>query len=154
QHDFIVVALTPGKDKAGTKYVINGEFKITAPAADASGPASTFRRTLYIGTNADPMAALPETRQNSPSLRFLRGIAKVNHLPTNNQPDERLCASILGKAFSCRIDARPYTGRDGSARTSMDFGRNVTAVGVIPAKLDREIATPAATGHPAANGST
>jgi hypothetical protein len=152
-HDFIVSSLTPGTDKNGL-YVINGEFKITAPASEAQGPAANFKRTLYVGSKKDPMAALPETRLNSPSLRFLKNIAKANHLPTNDQSDAKLCAGILAKPFSCRIEERKYKDALGQDRTARDFGRNVVPVGTIPARLDRDGTGSLAAFTPPGNGST
>ena len=151
QFDFVVKSLTPTESKPsansdGGIYCIEGEFGVLAPA----GFTFPYRRTLYIGTKKDKMAQLPETRLNSPGLRFLRNIAKANHLPTNDQSDAQLCTSLMGKAFGCRIEARPYT-QNGVEKKGTDFGRNVTPAGMIPAKLDSVGA--AATAPAGTNGS-
>ena len=149
QYDWLVVALNPGKDRE--KYAILAEFKILAPASAATGPGSTFKRTLYVGTNKDPLAQLPETRLQSGTLRFLKQIAAANKLSTGDQADAQLCHSLLGQAFGCRINERKYVDRTGQDRIGADFGRNVTPVNTLPAKLDIEAATLAS--PPVANGS-
>lgn len=132
QYDFLVGKLEPQLDKNGL-YVIAGEFPVLAPA----GFQHPYKRVLYVGTKKDNLARLPDTRLNSPGLRFLKNIAKVNELPTNDQSDAALCASINGKPFGCRIEETTYKDANGNEKKGSDFGNNVTKVGLIPAKLDR-----------------
>lgn len=135
QYDFLIKALVPKIGDNGL-YCVEGEFTIEEPKG-----FSAYRRTLWIGSKKDPMAKLPETRLNSPGLRFLKNIAKVNNLPTNDQSDAALCAAITGRGFGCRIEkGNEYTAKDGTKKFGTDFGRNVTPKGMIPAKLDRATA--------------
>lgn len=139
QYDFLVGKLEP-TIAANGMYAIVGEFPVQAP----TGFNFPFRRTLYIGTQKDKLAALPETRLNSPGLRFLKNIAKANNIPTNDQSDAALCQAIVGRAFGNRVvTGKPYTGKDGKQRTGLEFGRNVTPAGLIPAKVDNEQAVSA-----------
>jgi len=143
QYDFVVSRLEPTSDRNGL-YCIVGEFAIQAPA----GFQFPFKRTLYVGTHKDKLADLPETCLQSPGLNFLRKIAKVNHIPTNDQPDAQLCQALIGRAFGCRLEeGKPYTAKDGTTRVGLEFGRNVTPAGTIPARLDEVAATPASNGH-------
>ncbi len=146
QYDWVVGKLEPKVGDNGL-YCIEGEFPVQAPA----GFAFPYRRTLWIGTKKDPFAKLPETRLNSPGLRFLKNIAKVNNIPTHDQSDAALCAALRGRGFGCRIEANTYTGKDGKEKKGTDFGRNVTPIGMIPARLDKQTATLSA---PAAAAST
>lgn len=148
QYDWLVNKLEAGLSDKGL-YVIHGEFTATAPA----GFGTPFKRTLYIGSNKDPLAELPDTRKNNSTLRFLKNIAKVNSLPTNNMSDQAMCTSILGKAFGCRLEERKYKNAAGEERTGTDFGRNVTPAGMLPAKLDKpQVTEGAATANGHANG--
>lgn len=146
QRDLMVGKLTPNFDKNGL-YVIEGEYPIIAPDPNPQFP---YKRTLYIGTKKDPQAKLPDTRKNSPGLRFLKAIAEVNELPSGDMSDAALCASITGKSFGCRIEETEYTDNQGNKKKGSDFGRNVTKVGVIPARLDRQPASGAVGGNGAA----
>ena len=127
QYDFIVKALTPGIHPKGY-YVINGEFDVAAPVG-----FPTYKRALFVGTKKDFLARDPQTRLNSPGLRFLLKIAKANNLSTNPQPDAALCASLIGKGFGNHIEETKYTKDDGTEAKGSDFGRNVTPIGVVPA---------------------
>jgi hypothetical protein len=140
QYDLKVVELKPETAPNGL-YAITGEYE---GSTEGLGAPLKYTRTLYVGTKKDPMAALPETRLNSPALRFFKKIAQVNKVATNDQSDAALCKAITGKFFGCRIEATEYTGRDGQQKKGSEFGRNVTAKGQIPAKLDRVSATPKA----------
>lgn len=133
QYDFLVGKLEPQFDKNGL-YCIAGEFPVTAP----TGFQHPYKRTLYVGTKKDPQAKLPETRLNSPGLRFLKNIAKANNIPTNDQSDAALCASINGRAFGCRVEETTYKDANGQDKKGSDFGRNVTPAGMIPARLDKQ----------------
>jgi hypothetical protein len=152
QFDFTVLGITPTTDKSGL-YVLVLDLKAQAPAAIANlpGKASQFQRTLYVGTHKDKMAELPETRLNNSALRFLKQIAEANKLPCNNQSDAQMVAQLLGKQFGVAlVEGKPYQDKttplnpDGSKNMkpgSLEFGRTVTPVGVIPAKLEREAAS-------------
>jgi len=141
QYDFLVGKLEPTLDKNGL-YCIAGEFPVLAP----TGFQQPYKRTLYVGTHKDKLAKLPETRLNSPGLRFLKNIAKANDLPTNDQSDAALCAQITGRAFGCRVEETEYES-NGVKKKGSDFGRNVTPAGAIPAKLDKVAAAPMSNGH-------
>lgn len=145
QYDFVVGALTPIIAENGM-YAIEGEFPVKNP----QGFQFPFRRTLYVGTKKDPMAALPETRLKSPALRFLRTIAEVNKVSTNDQSDEALCTAIKDRAFGCAIvPGKPYTAKDGTVKTGLEFGRNVTPEGRIPARVHSQplVTTALPNGH-------
>lgn len=131
QYDLLVGKLTPKLGENNGIYCIEGEFPVQAPA----GFAFPYRRTLWIGSKKDKLAELPETRLNSPGLRFLKQIAKANNIPTNDQSDAALCAALLGRAFGVPIEATEYTAQDGTKKKGTDFGRNVTPAGMIPARL-------------------
>jgi hypothetical protein len=163
QYDFTVGKLEPSLDKSGM-YCIVGEFPITAPASAAAGPGATYKRTLYVGTKKDKLASQPETRLNSPGLRFLKQIAVAAQVPVIDQSDAALCTSITGKAFGCRIEETSYADPKGTIDSTTgavrqvkgsDFGRNVTPAGIIPARLDREAAGVSAVAQPpVGNGAT
>jgi hypothetical protein len=129
----VVGKLEPKVGENNGIYCIEGEFPVVAPA----GVQFPYRRTLWIGTKADPFAKLPETRLKSPGLRFLKAIAEANKLPSNDQSDQALCAAITGRTFGCRIIKTSYV-KDGVTKNGTDFGRKVTPAGVIPAKWDDE----------------
>lgn len=155
QYDFGVVQIVPGTDKGGL-YTLTITLRALAPAAIANlpGKAAEFQRTLYVGTHKDKMAELPETRLNNSALRFLKQIAEANKLPVNAQTDQQLTQSLLGKQFGCAlVEGKPYQDKttplnpDGSKNMKpggLEFGRTVTPVGVIPAKLEREATASAA----------
>lgn len=159
QYDFSVLAITPGTDKSGL-YTLTCELKTIAPSAIANlpGKAGVFKRTLYVGTHKDKMAELPETRLQSSAYRFLKGIAEANKLPANDQSDAAFVASLLGKQFGVAlVEGKPYQDKnkplndDGTKNMKaggLEFGRTITPVGVIPAKLEREASS--ATSAPAA----
>lgn len=148
QYDLIVTKLEPKLDDNGLVY-IDSEFTITAPASIANAKVgNTFRPRLYIGTKDDALAKLPETRLNSSGFRVLKGIARVTQVPCNDQPVAQLCAGVLNKAFSNRIET-VKSKKDG--KEYCNFGRNPTPIGVLPAKLDSEGAA-VATAAPLANG--
>ena len=152
QFDFTVATLVPSTDKSGL-YVITIGLAANAPASIANLPnkGNVFTRTLYIGTHKDKLAELPDTRLNSPGLRFLKQIAEANKLPTNAQSDAQMCAQLLGRQFGVAlVDGKPYqdpkdpTNPDGTKKMKpggLEFGRTVTPAGLIPAKLEREAAT-------------
>lgn len=146
QYDFSVASLTPGTDKNGL-YTATIELATLAPASIAAlpGKAGVFKRTLYLGTHKDKMAELPETRLNSPGYRFLVAIAKANNLPVSAQSDAQMFAQLQGKRFGCAlIEGKPYE-KDGVKKAGgLEFGKTVTPIGVIPAKLAREAAASAA----------
>lgn len=127
QYDFRVKALTPAIANNGL-YVINGEFEVAAPAG-----FPVCKRTLYIGSKKDPMAKDPQTRLNSPGLRFLLQIAKANKLATNPQTDAQLCATLIGTGFGNHLVKREYQANDGTTRKTSEFGNNVTPIGIVPA---------------------
>lgn len=139
QYDITIMKLEPALDQ-NKLYIINGEYQIAALGAPTTGPATTYRRTMYVGTKKDKLAQQPDTRLNSPGLRFFTAIMEANGMPKQAQTDAAMCQSLLGKRFGCRIAETKYT-KDGQEKTGSDFGRNVTPVGKIPAKLDREAAT-------------
>ena len=151
QYDWLVKSLTPMEAPNGL-YAIKGEFQATAPAG-----YGTFVRTLYVGTHKDKFAELPETRLQNSSLRFLRNIAKVNGISTNDQSDAALCAAITNRTFGCAlVDGKPYTDKNGKERTGLEFGRNVTPAGQMPARIFTQSAgatavptPPVANGHDA-----
>ncbi len=145
QYDFRVVELKPETAPNGL-YAITGEYE---GSTEGLAAPLKYTRTLYVGTKKDPMAALPETRLNSPALRFFKKIAQVNKVATNDQSDAALCKAITGKFFGCRIEQNEFASKtktDENGRPAMlkgsEFGRNVTRKGEIPAKLDRVAATP------------
>ena len=152
QFDFGVFALTPGVDKNGL-YTATIELKTIAPASIAAlpGKVGIFKRTLYLGTHKDKMAELPDTRLNSPGYRFLVSIAKANNLPVTAQSDAAMFVQLLGKQFGVALvqgddyDDPKNPGK--KKKGGLEFGRTVTPVGVIPAKLEREAS--AATAAPA-----
>lgn len=147
QYDLIVTKLEPKLDDNGLVY-IESEFTITAPASIANAKVgNTFRPRLYIGTTADKLAKLPETRLNSSGFRTLKGIARVTQVPCNDQPVAQLCAAVLNKAFSNRIETSK-SKKDG--KEYCNFGRNPTPLGTVTAKLDSEGAQ--VTTAPLANG--
>lgn len=155
QYDLVVTKLEPQLDDNGLVY-INSEFTITAPASIANAKVgNTFRPRLYIGSKKDPLAKLPETRINAPGLSFLKGVARVAQVPCNDQPVAQLCAALLGKPFSNRIETKAVKNKEtGETKEYCNFGRNPTPVGVVPAKLDSEGAAASATmPAAAANGS-
>jgi len=143
QFDLTVKTLSPLTAENGM-YAIKGEFTIDAPT---TSHVKTYTRTLYVGTKKDNMAQLPETRLNSPGLRFLKAVAAANKVSTNDQSDAALCKAITGKKFGCRIEETSYTDRNGNEKKGSDFGRNVTPVGTVPARLDREAAQPRVNGQ-------
>lgn len=157
QYDFRVMKLEIAQSNKGL-FVVNGDFKIEGPASAASGPGSTYKRTLYIGKNDDMLAEKPETLLNSGGLRFLKAIAVANKIPTNDQSIVALCNALLGKTFGCAIvDGKPYASKtevnaDGTAKmiTNPEFGRNVTPAGTIPARIYREGANGASASQAAA----
>lgn len=137
-------------------YVIEVDVKFLAPQEAVSDtPAGGAKRTLYIGTRKDPMAEHPETRLNSPGLRWLKLAAKACDVPVNDQTDGALCAALLNKQITCRIDETTYDKKadDGTVTKAKgwDFGRTPMKVGSMPAKLDKsttvgaQVATAAAT---------
>ncbi len=141
QYDWLVKSLTPKVDDDGC-YYIEGEFSIALPAELRTTPA--WRRSLYVGTKRqskdgrapDPMAKLPETRLNSPGIRFLKLIAKASGTPINDQADSTLCGALIGKGFGCPVvEGKPYkdkaTGEEKAG--GVEFGRNVTPAGTVPA---------------------
>jgi hypothetical protein len=145
QYDFAIQALTPGQDKNG-KCIVVIDAKCLAPGdiAVLPGKAGVFARTLYFGTNKDPKFTLPETAKNCPALKFLKQIAEINKVPVNDQSPGALCAAISGKTFSVRLDhGDDY--KDEKTQTmkkgGLEFGRTVTPVGTIPARLDRVAAS-------------
>jgi hypothetical protein len=149
QYDFSVVQIVPGVNKDGL-YTLTITLRALAPAAIANlpGKAAEFQRTLFVGTHKDKMAELPDTRLNNSALRFLKQIAEANKLPLNAQTDQQLCAALLGKQFGAAlVEGKPYQDKttplnpDGTKNMKpggLEFGRTVTPVGVIPAKLERE----------------
>ena len=139
QYDWVVKALNPITAPNGM-YACEAEVEATAPA-EAAG--ATFRRTLYIGTGKDLMADLPDTVLNSSTIRFLKGIAKVNNIPVVAQNDKKFWGALIGKSFGCAlVKGKPYIGRDGNQRTGLEFGRNVTAKGALKARLFTDETTP------------
>jgi hypothetical protein len=160
QYNFVFEELKPtmAKTKAGVKcYAIEVKVKFTGPPEVAQGPGSTYTRTMYVGGVKDPLAAQPDTRINNATLRWLKMAAKAAQVPCAvDQTDAALCASLLGKQISCRIDAHEYED-NGTKKTGYDFGRNPVPVGAVPAKLDGKkgsagseaVATAAAGGAPA-----
>lgn len=158
QYDWKVEQLTPGKDKNGL-FTITVETRALAPASIANlpGKASLFTRTLYVGNHKDKMAEQPDTALNNGADRFLKAIAEALKLPCNGQSRQQMCQQLLGKQFGCRIDeGKPYKDAQGKEKPGgLEFGRNITPVGVIPAKLDREgAAMSAVTAAAAPAGST
>lgn len=144
QYDFTVLGLTPELDKNGL-YTIKIEAKCDAPAEIATlpGKAGVFVRSLYVGTKKDHLAEQPDTRLNSPGLRFLKAIAEANKLPCNGQADAAMCSQLLGKRFGIALVETEYE-KDGKKNKGIDFGRTVTPAGTIPAKLNRTAAGAAA----------
>jgi hypothetical protein len=136
-YDLVVTKLEPSMDDNGLIYIA-GEFGITAPADMAKGPGSSHRERFYIGSKKDPQAKLPETRLNSPGFSRLKGLARVCDIPTNDQPVAALCAALIGKSFTNRIETVKVKAKDGSGaeREFCNFGRNPVKLGTVPARLD------------------
>lgn len=125
------------------------ELKITAPAEIASMPVgSTYRERFIIGTKKDPLAKLPETRLQSMNLGRLKTILRICQCPTGDMPVAQIAASLLGKAFSNRIETSK-SKKDGKEYTNL--GRNPSPLGILPAKLD-SVAASAVVTAPLANG--
>jgi hypothetical protein len=152
QYDLTVTKLEPQLDDNGLVF-INSEFTIIGPASIANAKVgNTFRPRLYIGTKKDQLAKLPETRINSPGLAVLKGIGRVAQVPCNDQPVAQLCTALLGKSFSNRIETKKVKHKEtGEEKEYCNFGRNPTPIGIVPARLDSEAATPVAAA-PVANG--
>jgi hypothetical protein len=145
QYDLVVTKLEPQLDDNGLVFIAS-EFTITAPASIANAKVgNTFRPRLYVGSKKDPLAKLPETRINAPGLSVLKGIARVTQTPCNDQAVASLCTALIGKAASNRIETKKVKNKDtGEEKEYCNLGRNWTPVGVVPAKLDTEGATPVA----------
>lgn len=144
QYDLLITRLEPKIDDNGMVF-IDTEFTITAPASIASAKVgNTFRPRLYVGTKKDKLAQQPETRLNSPGLSALKGIARVCQVPNNDQPAAQLCAALLSKQFSNRIETKKVTKKNAEGveetKEYCNFGRNPSPLGTIPARLDSEAA--------------
>jgi hypothetical protein len=141
QYDLLVTKLEPKMDDNGLVY-IESEFTITGPESIASAKVgNTFRPRLYVGSKKDPQAKLPETRLNAPAFSTLKGIARVTQVPCGDQSIAALCAAVLNKGFSNRIESKKTKDKlTGEDREYCNFGRNPTPLGVITAKLDSEAA--------------
>lgn len=154
QYDLLVSKLNPKEDDNGLVY-LESEFTITAPASIANAKVgNTFRPRLYIGSKKDPKAKLPETLLNAPGLSLLKGIARVTQVPCGDQAIGALCAALLNKGFSNRIESKKSKDKvTGEEKEYCNFGRNPSPLGVIPAKLDSEgaaVPTTAQNGNAAA----
>ena len=117
QYDFNVKSLTPAIHDNGL-YVINGEFDVIAPVG-----FPMYKRVLFIGSKKDPLAKDPQTRLNSPGLRFLKKIGNVTKVSMNAQTDAQLCAALVGKGFGNHIEESSYVKKDGSQGKGSDSER-------------------------------
>lgn len=126
------------------------EAEITSHAADTQGARPFTRKwNLFIGTNADPQAQLPETRLNSSGYSLLKGWAEAVGVPANKQPNATLCAALTGKQWTQKLGLGSKSKKTGKQYT--EFRGKAVKVGTVPAKLDSDAARPAVA-TPAPNG--
>jgi len=128
----------------------NGLYTIVATirshAKDTAGELPFERDwNFFIGNNktGDPRALLPETRQKSFGYSRLKAIAEKCDVPTNPQPDEKLCASLVGKSWTQRIDIDTLTDEQKAKGEHAwpELGRTPVKLGTIPARIDGAPAT-------------
>lgn len=115
-------------DQNGLLFV-KGELDVLAPE-NAKG--RKHFENLYIGTHADPLAALPDTRKNAPGDRTLVLVAKFTDVPANAQNPAAFHAALLHKPFTARI-ALGKKNKDGKQYTNI---QRVVKLGAIPAAID------------------
>jgi hypothetical protein len=126
-YDLFITKIEPRTEPKKGRYVIQVGLKILAPAEVASSPLNTFNPTFFIGTEEDLFATQPETRKKSMGYSGLKKIAAACGVPANDQTDAALCAALLNKSFTCRIETKGEY---------CNLGRNPVKLGAIPAKLD------------------
>jgi hypothetical protein len=123
-YDCFITKIEPRTEAKKGRYVIQMSLKLTAPD---NAPVPFFNPTFFIGTEEDLFATQPETRKKSVGYSNLKKIAAACGVPANAQTDAALCAALLNKSFTCRIETKgDYT----------NLGRNPVKLGSIPAKLD------------------
>lgn len=133
-YNHTILKLEPGMGDDGVVY-IQGSFKSHASETPGQVPID-YQQRFYVGTQKDPQAKQPETRLNSIGLSQLKGIARVCDVPTQDQPTAQLCASLVGKQFTNRIEERKYKDKQGNEKSAINFGRNPVKLGLVPARLD------------------
>lgn len=137
-YDHTFLKFTPGFHKNGLYHII---ATIRSHAKDTPGELPFERDWLFfIGShkNNDPRAELPETRIKSFGYSRLKAIAEKCDVPTNPQPDAKLCASLVGKSWTQRIELDVLSDADKAAgkRAFPELGRNPVKLGLVPARID------------------
>jgi hypothetical protein len=155
-YDHTFLKLAPIFHKNGLYTIV---ATIRSHAKDTPGELPFERDWLFfIGSNktGDPRAELPETRIKSFGYSRLKAIAEKCDVPTNPQPDAKLCAALVGKSWTQRIEIDVLSDKDKAEgkRAFPELGRNPVKLGLVPARIDGAAATiangTAATAAPAA----